>query len=128
MSVTKTVKLDGWKPQAAPEEGAETETYRRFIVEAVELLYDVNRRRTTPPFQVQPIALKTIYVAVKNRIVALMLRDQWPHYGFFDKTGQPHIRMKRWVDRRVNEAASREHGAKIASQTAGFYIPNNGVK
>jgi len=119
-----TVKLEGWTPQPPPQENGETETYRKLIVEAVEMLYEVNKQNTTPPFKPEPISLAMIYTAVKNRIVALMLQNKWPYLGWFDKAGTPHIRTKRWVDRRVNEAASPQYGAKIAAVKAGYYVPN----
>ena len=106
-----------------PEENDETETYRRFIVEAVEMLYNLNMRNTVPPFKVEPVSLAMIYTAVKNRIVALMLRGEWKHLGWFDKGGEPHIRTKRWVDRMVNHAASPKYGARIVAYKAGYYVP-----
>lgn len=120
-----TVKLEGWVAQKPPEEGTETQTYRKLIVDAVNMLYEINRRNTTVPFKPEAIHLDLIYTAVKNRVVALMLQDQWPHWGFFDKRGKPVIRKKRWIDRRVNEAASQERGALIVAEKAGWYLPRN---
>jgi len=118
-----TVKLDGWTPQPPPQQNSETEVYRKLIVEAVKMLYTINKQKTTPPFRPEPVSLAMIYTAVKNRIVAMMLRGEWKYLGWFDKAGKPHIRTKRWVDRRVNEAASEEYGAKIVAVRAGYYIP-----
>jgi len=118
-----TVKLDGWTPQPPPEQNSETEAYRKLIVEAVNMLYAINKQNTVPPFRPKPVSLAMIYTAVKNRIVALMLRGEWKYLGWFDKAGVPHIRTKRWVDRRVNEAASEEYGARIVAVRAGYYIP-----
>jgi len=119
-----TVKLAGWVPQVPPKEDGETEMYRRFIVGAVEMLYEINKQGTQSPFRPGPVSLAMIYTAVKNRVVALMLRNEWKFLGWFDKAGEPHIRTKRWVDRRVNEATSQEHGAQIVAVRAGFYIPS----
>ena len=118
-----TVKLDGWTPQPPPQQNSETEAYRKLIVEAVNMLYAINKQKTTPPFRPEPVSLAMIYTAIKNRIVALMLREEWKYLGWFDKAGVPHIRTKRWVDRRVNEAASEEYGAQIVAVKAGYYIP-----
>lgn len=125
MSRGSTVKLSGWTSQKPPEEGPETKTYRKFIVDAVNMLYKVNQAHTSPPFKPAPVSLSMIYTAVKNRIVAQMLRKQWKHMGYIRKDGVPRIRMKRYVDRRVNEAASRQYcdQPQIISVRAGYYIP-----
>lgn len=125
MQSGKTLKLKGWTPQSPPEENSETKAYRRLIVEAVNLLYDVEKAKTVAPFQPKPVSLAMIYTAVKNRVTALMLRDQWPHFGYFTKVGEAVIHTKRWVDRRVNEVASKQYGGQIVAARAGFYLPNH---
>jgi hypothetical protein len=118
-----TVKLDGWTPQVQPEEAAEVQVYREYVVDAVRMLYEVNKRETVSPFHPMPISLAMIYTAVRNRVEALVLQHKWQHFGYVTEHGRVVIRSKRYVDRRVNEAGSRQFGAKIHAVRAGFYLP-----
>ena len=118
-----TVKLAGWTPQAKPDEDEEMQTYRRFIVDAVRMLYAVNKSKTVPPFRPDPIYHGDIYACLKNRIGALILRNEWKWYGYIDKNGNPQIRPRATVDRRTRECASLEFGANIVARKAGWFIP-----
>jgi len=118
-----TLKLEGWKPQPPPPENSETQAYRDLIVEAVYLIYEHNRqlysRHGFPP---RPVTLGEIYRAVTNKIRALKRAGKWPY----------KVHGKRWVDRRVNEAACPDFYPdkipKIVAASAGRYLPNPHVK
>lgn len=115
----RTVKLPGWGPQCRPAEDSEVQAYRQLIVEVVFGAYHAKRellaKMQMPP---QPVSLAEIYLALKNRVLQLRRVRMWP----YRKHG------KRWVDRRVNEAATPKYYAdgmpKIVATTAGMYEPN----
>jgi len=125
----KTLKLDGWAAQAAPEEGSETQAYRQLIVDAVETLYASNKclyAKMGWTGKAQPVSLIEIYRAVQNKIDALkrlgklQRKELWPYYSH----------GKRWLDRRINEAACPKYYSdgvpKIVAVTAGYYAPTRG--
>lgn len=78
---------------------------RQIVVESVFALHLANA---------QPCTLADIYKQSQQKVMTK--RDgytwTWPY------------RHKRTWDRRVNEAASREHGARIVAVKAGVYKPN----
>lgn len=125
MSRGETVKLRGWLPQLPPEEGPEMQTYRQFIVDAVRMLYVINKANTCPPFKPDPIYHGFIYALLKNRIGALLLQKKWRFYGYIDRSGNVHIRPRETVDRRTRECASLEFGAEIVAVKAGHFKPRS---
>ena len=114
-----TVKLFGWNPQRQPEENEEIKAYRQLIVNVVFGLWhrkkNILETKQMPP---QPITLREIYLEVKSRIAILKSVKEWNH----------KYHSKRWIDRRVNEAASPKFYTnsipKIVAATAGKYQPN----
>lgn len=114
-----TVKLDGWTPQRQPEENNGIKAYRQLIVNVVFSLYhrkkEILKSKQMPP---QPIKLREIYLELQSRVTLLHSVGEWN----FTRHG------KRWIDRRVNEAASPKfylNGVpKIVSARAGLYLPN----
>ena len=114
-----TLKLKGWKPHPPPREGEETQAYRSLIVEAVRIIYEHNRQiYAQMGFPPRPVTLGEIYQAVTRKARALKRAGKWPY----------PIRGKRWVDRRVNEAACPDFYPdripRIVAASAGRYIPN----
>lgn len=115
----KTVKLKGWMPQAPPNKIGELEAYRQLIREVVFSLHlkkkEILKNMGMPP---QPVSLREIYLEVKSRIAMLKSIKKWPH--------KEH--GKRWIDRRVNEAACKKFYKdgipKIVAATAGLYTVN----
>ncbi len=106
-----TVKLDGWKPHAIPDEDR-SKIIRQMVREAVFSKY--NRFK-------QPSNLEEIYRLVKAKMIIAESEDKFPW----------KIAIKRTVDRRVNEAASvvfclkHDEGIpKIVAVTAGLYTVN----
>lgn len=118
-----TVKLQGWTPQAPPAEDEEMQTYRTYIVDAVRMLYAINKANTCLPFKPDPIYHGEVYALLKNRIGALLLQKKWRFYGYVDRSGNVHIRPRETVDRRTRECASLEYGAQIVAVKAGYFIP-----
>lgn len=106
---SKTVKVEGWQPQQAPPEN-ECAEMRQIVVEAVMSLYN----ESTLPFTMFSCNLNQIYRRCQTKVRHLRDLKKWsfPYRG------------KRTWDRRVNEAASLEYGAKIVAVTAGVYRPN----
>lgn len=115
----KTVKLRGWMPQSPPREDDETRAYRQLIINVVFSLHhrkkEVLAQKGMPA---QPVSLIEILREVSSRVAALSSSGQW-RYGFHGK---------RWLDRRVNEAACPKFYAdgvpKIVAASAGKYEPN----
>ena len=115
-----TAKLVGWIPQPEPEQGEETQAYRDLIVEAVDLLFRINKAMYAKMgFPPQPVSLKEIFNAVQNKITALKRVGAWRFHAYH---------TKRYVDRRTNEGSSDKFyldgKSKILSTSAGYYIPN----
>ena len=125
-SLGATVKLQGWNPSRPPEDGPEMQAYRRFIVEAVEILYGINEQCAVAPFKPSPVSHDQIYAYVKNKIGALILQKNWPFRGYFDANQNVVIRNRETVTRRVRECASEEFGAKIVAEDAGYFVPRRG--
>jgi hypothetical protein len=105
-----TLKLPTWKPQPVPAGESECEAIRKLAVEAVYKIWNTEHR---------PADLMDIYVIVTEKIGKLRADDEWPWKEF---------RSKRTVDRRVNEASSKDFYAdgipKICAVTSGVYQPN----
>ena len=93
------VKLATWQPQLIPLSEQERAWIRQVAVEAVFSAWNTRGRPTD-------------------------LREIFAFYVERCKAEGVQIRKKRTVDRRVNEAASTEYGARIVSNTAGMYQPN----
>jgi hypothetical protein len=94
-----TVKLATWQPQLIPLSEQERDWIRQVIVEAVFSIWNTEHRPTN-------------------------LQEIFNIYVEKCKKEKVRIRKKRTVDRRVNEAASLEFGARIVSNTSGMYQPN----
>ena len=115
----KTAKLSGWIPQTRPEENDEIKAHRQMIIEIVYGLYYVKKQRlktmSMPP---QPISLGEIWAEFVSRRLSLKSTEEWRWYWH----------SKRYLDRRVNEAASPKYAEngmpKIVSAVAGMYEPN----
>jgi len=122
-SLGATVKLAGYVKSRPPDDGPEMQAYRRFIVEAVEILYGINEQCAVAPFKPCPVSHDNIYAYVKNKIGALILQKNWVFYGYMDPNGNVVIRNRETVTRRVRECASEEFGAKIVAEDAGLFVP-----
>lgn len=115
----RTSKLPNWTPQARPEEDDEIKAHRQMIVEIVYGLYFIKRQRlgamSMPP---QPISLGEIWAEFVSRRLSLVSTKEWK-WSWHNK---------RYLDRRVNEAATplySENGKpKIVAVRAGLYEPN----
>ena len=118
----KTAKLEGWSPQARPEEDDEIKAHRQMIIEIVYGLYYIKRQRlgamSMPP---QPISLGEIWAEFVSRRLSLVSTKEWKW----------HWHSKRYLDRRVNEASSPKYSEngipKIVSASAGYYCPNSAI-
>lgn len=114
-----TVKLAGWQPQPRPKEDGDMQFHRQFLTEIVFSLHhrkkEILAEMSMPP---QPVSLIEIYREYLSRVETLKSIGQWHH--------RTHI--KRWIDRRINEIASKEftdNGVpKIVAVTAGKYTVN----
>jgi len=108
-----TLKLPCWKPQPVPAGESECEAIRKLAVEAVYKIWNTEHR---------PADLMDIYVIVTEKIGKLRADDEWPWREY---------RSKRTVDRRVNEASSKDFYAdgipKICAVTSGVYQPNPAI-
>ena len=115
----QTLKLQSWRPQQRPVENGELAAYRQLIVEAVFGVYYRKRKllaeRQMPP---QPVSLSEIYLEVRSRVAQLRSCGLWRYA----------MHGKRWLDRRVNEAACPRYAVdgvpKIVAVSAGLYAPN----
>jgi hypothetical protein len=115
----RTFKKEGWSPQARPEEDDEIKAHRQLIVEIVYGLYYVKKQRLKemgmPP---QPISLSEIWAEFVSRRLSLSSTKEW----------RWKWHNKRYLDRRVNEAASPKYSEnntpKIIAAKAGLYEPN----
>ncbi len=96
-----TVKLPTYQRKLNPVDPVESEHLRTLIVRAVVQIYNESHR---------PTDLKEIY--------------DWVIEHLGDVDYRFHHTSKRSVDRRVNEAASKQHGAKIVAVSAGIYQPS----
>jgi len=105
----ETVKVQGWQPQQPPPPN-ETEAMRTIVVESVFALFNESR---LPP-RMFTCDLNQIYRRCQQKVRLLREEGEWsfPYRG------------KRTWDRRVNEAASPKHGAKIIAVSAGLYRPH----
>jgi len=105
----KTVKVRGWQPQQAPPRD-ECGAMRQIVVEAVMSLYNESNQ----PLNMFAVDLNQIYRRSQQKVRKLRSNGEWafPYRG------------KRTWDRRVNEAASEQNGAKIVAVTAGKYRPS----
>jgi len=105
----KTVKVVGWQPQQAPPP-KECEAMIQIVDEAVMSLFNESKL----PLRMFACDLNQIYRRCQQKIRQRRADETWdfPYRG------------KRTWDRRVNEAASEKHGAKIVAVTAGMYRPN----
>lgn len=105
-----TLKLPCWKPQLVPAGESECEAIRKLAVEAVYKIWNMEHR---------PADLMDIYVIVTEKISVLRQSDEWPWREY---------RSKRTVDRRVNEASSKDFSVdgvpKIVAVSAGLYCVN----
>lgn len=106
---TKTVKAPGWQPQQAPPK-TECNDMIQIVNEAVMSLYNESKL----PLRMFACDLNQIYRRCQQKVRQRRADETW-NYPY---------RGKRTWDRRVNEAASLEHGAKIVAVTAGMYRPN----
>ena len=104
-----TVKQPGWKPQQPPDPEL-CKVVRQMVTEAVYAHWSTYG---------ESISLGAIWRVVHAKIANAKRLGQWK---FSDWPG------KRTVDRRVNEAASREFYEdgvpKIVCETSGHYRPN----
>jgi len=115
----QTVKLAGWRPQQRPVDDGELAAYRQLVVEAVFGVYYRKRallaERQMPA---QPVSLSEIYLEVRSRVAQLRACGLWRYA----------VHGKRWLDRRVNEAACPRYAAdgvpRIVAVSAGLYAPN----
>ena len=106
---TKTVKVRGWQPQQAPPQN-ECKAMIQIVDEAVMSLF----HESNLPLNVFAADLNQIYRRCQQKIRKLRDTGEW----------QFPYRGKRTWDRRVNDAATEKHGAKIVAVTAGVYRPN----
>lgn len=106
-----TTKLATWHPQGIPSDEFELAAYREIVKQAVFSVWSQSHRATD---------LREIYAFVADHVKEMIRLHEWPHSQF--------VRSKRFVDRRVNEAASQlysEDGIpKIVAVTSGIYQPN----
>jgi hypothetical protein len=105
-----TLKLPCWRPQLIPADESECATIRKLAVEAVYKIWNTQHR---------PCTLQEIFDIVTEKISVQREKGEWPWKEF---------RSKRTVDRRVNEASSKDFYAdgipKICAVTSGIYQPN----
>jgi hypothetical protein len=115
----KTLKLEGWAPQAKPSEDNDMLYHRQLIVEIIYGLWfrkkEILAKMGMPP---QPISLLEIYREYQSRVAMLQSIKEWKWA----------VHSKRWLDRRVNECACCKYYLdgvpKIVAATAGKYEPN----
>ena len=105
----KTVKLRGWQPQQPPPTD-EAGDMRQIVVETVFALH----QESNLPLRRFACDLQQIYTRSQTKVRKLRDRGLWSW----------NYRGKRTWDRRVNEAASKRHGAKIVAVSSGLYRPN----
>jgi len=113
MSLTQTVKLPTWKPQLIPLSEEEREWMRGVVTRAVFSVWNRYGR---------PTDLAEIYQYYLKQASEGWHFDQERNY-FRLQPSFPQ-RGKRTVDRRVNEAASKQFGAKVVAVTSGIYQPS----
>jgi len=106
-----TEKLPTWSPQGIPGDEFELAAYREVVKQAVFSVWSRHHRATD---------LKEIYAFVCDHVQESIRLREWPHSQF--------VRSKRYVDRRVNEAASKLYAEgqlpKVVAVTSGIYQPN----
>ena len=115
----ETKKLEGWAPQAQPPENDEIKAHRQMVVEIVYGLYWRKMQRLKsigmPP---QPVSLSEVWAEFVSRRLTLQSIKDWKW----------HQHEKRYLDRRVNEAACpnfyENRKPKIIAASAGIYLPN----
>ena len=105
-----TLKLPTWKPQPIPADENECAAIRKLTVEAVFKVWNIEHR---------PADLMEIYEIVTDKIAMLRRNQQW---------SWKENRSKRTIDRRVNEASSKDFYPdgvpRICAVTSGLYQPN----
>lgn len=106
----KTVKVTRWQPQQAPPPN-ECNQMIQIVNESVMSLYNESKQ----PLETFACSLQQIYRRCQLKVRQLRADNVWDY---------PY-RGKRTWDRRVNEAASLEHDAKIVAVTAGQYRPSS---
>ena len=105
-----TVKLASWKPTGPPPK-QESLDHIKLITGFVKAKYKKRR---------QPIGLLQIYLEYKSVVLdeTGQVRKSWPWA----------VHGKRWLDRRVNEAADPRFYEncvpEIVAATSGCYVPN----
>jgi hypothetical protein len=106
-----TTKLPTWCPQGIPGDEFELAAYREVVKQAVFSVWNRRHRATD---------LREIYDFVCEYVHERIKLHEWPYASF--------VRGKRYVDRRVNEAASQLYASdgvpKIVAVTSGIYQPN----
>lgn len=106
-----TTKLPTWHPQGIPADEFELAAYRELAKQAVFSIWSQHHRATD---------LREINSFVGAQVKEKIRLREWPHSQF--------VRSKRFVDRRVNEAASQRYAVdgvpKIVAVTSGIYQPN----
>jgi len=99
MSLTETVKLPTYRKQIVPVTEKEAQQIRDIVTRAVFSVWNLEGR---------PTDLAEVYRFYRTHLPE-SAKVVW---------------SKRTVDRRVEEAATPEHGAKIVCVTAGIYQVN----
>ena len=117
-----TFKLQGWQAQGRPREDGEVKAYRQLIREVIFSVYFKKRAiLASKGMLAQPVSLSEIYLEVRSRVLQLHNCGMWPY----------RVHGKRWVDRRVNEVATKKYYPdgipKVVSVTAGKYEPNQAL-
>lgn len=102
--MSHTVKLDTYQPSQKPSEDY-CQVLRDLAVQAVFAYWHERHK---------PIHIRLVEKKVLHELWRRKVRRRW--LGPYPS--------KRTIERRIQEAATKEHGAKIVNVTAGYYRPN----
>jgi hypothetical protein len=125
----KTLKLEGYKPTARPEENGEVKWWRQWLVEIIYALYFRKKQLLVEMgFPARPVHQNEIYREKCSRVLMLKAEGIWGRTQRFPHS-QDHDHN--WIERRVNECATEEFGPhngngilKVVNTSAGLYEPN----
>jgi len=119
-----TVKLPGYEPTGKPPEDEETRWWRQWLVEIIYGLWNEKKQLLAKMgFPPRPISQREIFWEVTRRIGMMKAEKIWKHKSHGHN----------WVERRVNECATRKYGPKTeegilkivnTSAQGGLYEPN----
>lgn len=128
----KTLKLEGYKPTARPEENGEVKWWRQFLVEIIwGLWFEKKRLLAEMGFPPRPVHQNEIYKEKCRRLFMLKSERVW---GTTKRFPHSEDHSHNWIERRVNECATEEFGPrnsdgllKVVNSSAGLYEPNPAI-